>query len=227
MKRNGITALTIVFLLLLLTAGGLTLLRPTLADQRRVSAEQEVLARIEAGETELTDIVLPEVEGEETEFFEEEEAGFLAMESDADGAAESGEPERVVGYGTISIPKIELKMALMEGADKRSLRGGAGWLPTSAEMGTAGNCAVFGHRMKKFGRHFNRLDELESGDRIELRDAQGHTYTYVVTGKEVIAPKALTERLGAYTAGFHLTLVTCTPTGVGSHRLLVYAALEQ
>ena len=35
------------------------------------------------------------------------------------------------------------------------------------------------------------------------------------------------DTLSAHTEGFNLTLVTCTPTGVGSHRLLVYAALQQ
>ena len=62
-------------------------------------------------------------------------------------------------------------------ADRRALRGGAGWLPSSAEMGAPGNCVIFGHRMKKYGRHFNRLDELEAGDEINLSAGDGDVYT--------------------------------------------------
>ena len=81
--------------------------------------------------------------------------------------------------------------------------------------------------MKKYGRHFNRLDELKPGAAVTLTGADGSAFTYVVTGTEIILPEELMDTLSAHTEGFNLTLVTCTPTGVGSHRLLVYAALQQ
>ena len=131
-----------------------------------------------------------------------------------------------MGRGTISIPTIDLKMAVMEGADRRALRGGAGWLPSSAEMGAPGNCVIFGHRMKKYGRHFNRLDELEAGDEITLSAGDGDVYTYTVTGKETIEPEELFNALSSHNDGYSLTLVTCTPVGKGTHRLLIYAAMQ-
>ncbi len=131
-----------------------------------------------------------------------------------------------MGRGTISIPAIDLKMAVMEGADRRALRGGAGWLPSSAEMGAPGNCVIFGHRMKKYGRHFNRLDELEAGDEINLSAGDGDVYTYTVTGKETIEPEELFNALSFHNDGYSLTLVTCTPVGKGTHRLLIYAAMQ-
>ena len=103
---------------------------------------------------------------------------------------------------------------------------GAGWLPSSAEMGAPGNCVIFGHRMKKYGRHFNRLDELEAGDEINLSAGDGDVYTYTVTGKETIEPEELFNALSSHNDGYSLTLVTCTPVGKGTHRLLIYAAMQ-
>ena len=76
--------------------------------------------------------------------------------------------------------------------------------------------------MKTYGRHFNRLDELIAGDVVTLTVADGSTFDYVVSDKAVMTPEEVSKALTAYTDGFKLTLVTCTPTGVGSHRLLVY-----
>ena len=117
-------------------------------------------------------------------------------------------------------------MPLVKGADSYSLRAAIGWWPQSAAMGSAGNCALFGLRMVTYGRHFNRLDELKAGDEVLLYPLEGEEYRYIVTGSETIEPSALVDKLYEHSEGFQLTLVTCTPTGVGSHRLLVYAELD-
>ena len=168
------------------------------------------------------------MQGEEDETFEGYEPGFEQDMGSIPGyePEEGTEESKSVGRGTISIPAIDLKMAVMEGADRRALRGGAGWLPSSAEMGAPGNCVIFGHRMKKYGRHFNRLDELEAGDEINLSAGDGDVYTYTVTGKETIEPEELFNALSSHNDGYSLTLVTCTPVGKGTHRLLIYAAMQ-
>ena len=205
MKDSKVIAvMLVVFILLLMTIGVLFMVRPGVIDNRRAAKEAEIIAMIEAsgGSVEIPDMQLPEVQGEEAE------------------------ESKSVGRGTISIPAIDLKMAVMEGADRRALRGGAGWLPSSAEMGAPGNCVIFGHRMKKYGRHFNRLDELEAGDEINLSAGDGDVYTYTVTGKETIEPEELFNALSSHNDGYSLTLVTCTPVGKGTHRLLIYAAMQ-
>ena len=80
--------------------------------------------------------------------------------------------------------------------------------------------------MVTYGRHFNRLDELKQGDEVILYNMEGDRFVYVVTGAEVIEPGNLVDKLYEHSEGFQLTLVTCTPTGVGSQRLLVYAELD-
>lgn len=213
-KRKSLKTMALILLILTVMAGALFLLRPSIRDRQRRAAEELLMSQIQSGQTRLEDFAPPAVEGESLEFAE------------LDGQ-DNPEPKVITGYGLISIPSIDLEMAVVRGADNYSLRAAAGWLPDSAEMGSAGNCVIFGHRMYEYGRHFNRLDELEEGDKITLYNASGESFSYTVTGKETIDPATLMETLTEHNEGFCLTLVTCTPTGVGSHRLLVYAALDK
>lgn len=217
MMKRLLKILLVVLLLLAAAAGGLFLARPKVLDGQRRAAEEALIAQIEQGETQLAVPSLPEMEGEALEF--PEFAAAALREED------TGEPQTLTGCGLIEIPAIELKMALVRGADSYALRAAAGWLPESAEPGGAGNCAVFGHRMREYGRQFNRLDELAPGDQVILTVPTGTRYTYTVTGSEVIDPGGLMDALTAHNEGFSLTLVTCTPIAVCTQRLLVYAEL--
>lgn len=206
--RKTVKILSLILLLLAALIGALFLARPSVIDLRRQRAEKQIIELIKSGRTDISSIKPPAMENEEEEF----------GELDA-------EPVTVTGCGLLSIPAIELEMAVVQGADSVSLRAAAGWLPESAPIGEAGNCVIFGHRMYEYGRHFNRLDELEAGDSILLYNALGACFTYEVTGKETVEPSKLMDSLAENNEGFCLTLVTCTPTGVGSHRLMVRAEL--
>lgn len=213
--------LFVILLLLMAAAGGLILGRPYIVDLQRQQAETVLYSLIESGQTEIELDYLPEMEGEQFQEMEEFSAEYAE-----DPELENRERKTVIGYGLIEIPAIDLEMPLVKGADTYSLRAAAGWWPRSAEMGTAGNCAVFGHRMVTYGRHFNRLDELKPEDQIFLYNTDGKKFTYTVTATEVIEPSVLLDTLYEHNEGFQLTLVTCTPTGVGDHRLLVYAEMR-
>ena len=211
MGKKVLLTMLVLFLLLCAAAGGLFLYRPTTVDAQRQTSEAELLELLESGQTVIKDFSPPAVEGEELEFGE--------LESSASDPVDETAPMEITGYGVIYIPAIDLKMPLVEGADSYSLRAAAGWLPTSAEMGRAGNCVIFGHRMQTYGRHFNRLGEVQVGDEIKLYSMDETCYTYTVTGTETISPNVLMDTLGSHNEGFCLTLLTSTPTGVGSHRL--------
>ena len=66
-KSKGIKILTVIVLFLTLATGALFILRPTIMDNRRMESEQALISRIESGETDIQDISLPEMEGEEYE----------------------------------------------------------------------------------------------------------------------------------------------------------------
>lgn len=217
-RRLVIMIMTVILLLLAAAAGVLFLVRPSVIDMQRRAAEDQLIALIEEGHTQIEAIPVPAMEGEEAEFPEMEEQPAIAIPE--------LDPGEIKGYGIILIPSIDLKMPLVQGADSYSLRAAAGWYPESAEMGEAGNCVIFGHRMTGYGRHFNRLDELKAGDSIFLYNMDGDRFAYVVADSEVIEPGVLMDTLREHNEGFNLTLVTCTPTGVCSHRLMVYAELN-
>ena len=158
--RKTVKILSLILLLLAALIGALFLARPSVIDLRRQRAEKQIIELIKSGRTDISSIEPPAMENEEEEF----------GELDA-------EPVTVTGCGLLSIPAIELEMAVVQGADSVSLRAAAGWLPESAPIGEAGNCVIFGHRMYEYGRHFNRLDELEAGDSIVLYNALGECFT--------------------------------------------------
>lgn len=227
MRRRRVTITLLVILLLLLSvAGGLMIAKPYVVDIQRQDAEAALFSMIESGQIEIDIANLPEMEGEEIAGMEDLSDMFSELpDNQVPSVAQEAEKKTIIGYGLIEIPAIELEMPLVKGADSYSLRAAVGWWPQSAAIGTAGNCAIFGHRMVTYGRHFNRLDELKPGDTVTLYNTDGERFVYTVTGTEIINPSALVDTLYQHTEGFQLTLVTCTPTGIGSERLLVYAEL--
>lgn len=99
---------------------------------------------------------------------------------------------------------------------------------TSAYPGNAGNIVINGHRDIQ-GAVFRHLDRLEAGDEIVLYVGDV-PYTYRVTQILVVAEtfaspaqQAENLRLIGPTPEERLTLVTCTPIGLATHRLLVIA----
>lgn len=215
--KKTIRTLCVILLLLLVCAGALLILRPHIDSLRRGQVSEELMEKIKSGETDIRIENVPIVEGAEAEF---------AAEAPAP-RTERRPAIEVTGYGVIEIPAIDLAMPLVRGCGEQALMAAAGWYEESAEPGTAGNCVILGHRMSGYGEHFNRLDELKEGDEIVVTLADGTYCTYKVTGTEVIGPAELMARLKEHNDGFALTLVTCTPTGVGSHRLLAYASLTE
>jgi sortase A len=126
--------------------------------------------------------------------------------------------------GVMKIDKISLKEALKEGVGRSVISSALGHMEGTAFPGEYGNCVVAGHRNYVFGKYFNRLDEIKVGDSIEI-ETMSDTFKYRVTDKFVVEPTevSVTDPL----EGRQLTLITCTPLFVGSHRLIVRAELVE
>lgn len=125
----------------------------------------------------------------------------------------------VMGY--IEIPKIDVRLALYHGTGADALQHGVGHLGgTSLPVGGAGtHCVLSGHRGLPSALLFTDLDQLRSGDLFYLH-ILGETLAYEVDQTLVVEPddvSALTLEPGKD----YVTLVTCTPYGVNTHRLLV------
>lgn len=123
----------------------------------------------------------------------------------------------------LRIPKIKLEEAVKEGSTKGVLSTALGHVENTAQPGEEGNCCIAGHRNYVFGKYFNRLDEITVGDVIEI-ETKGNLYKYDVISVEVVEPEEV--RVLDYAEGMNLTLITCTPFMIGSHRLIVHAVMR-
>lgn len=124
--------------------------------------------------------------------------------------------------GLLTIPKIDLTVAIGEGVDTDTLRYAVGHFTGTAYPGVKGNCCIAGHRSYTYSQYFNRLDEINKGDTFTIQTKQG-TYTYKVYDKIVVTPDH-TEVLNS-TSDATVTLITCTPIRVATHRLIIKARL--
>ena len=129
----------------------------------------------------------------------------------------------LTALGTITIDSINLHIPLWEGAGIVPLRYGAGVLGGSALPGQDGNCVILGHRMKTYGSLFNRLNEVAVGNSIVLTAVDGTAYTYTVDNViPALDPAELINYVQSDSGtGKQVTLITCTPVGVGSQRIIV------
>jgi sortase A len=144
----------------------------------------------------------------------------------------------------IVIPKIDLDVPVLPVDIKTIRRGGrttamwddvpnaGGFHETSAYPGTGGNTVINGHR-DMLGSVFRHLDRMDVGDEITLYVGDV-AYPYIVAETLVVpevfasaAQRAENLRLIGAMPEERLTLVTCTPVGLATHRLLVIAKPPQ
>ncbi|MEE0873133.1 MAG: class C sortase [Ruminococcus sp.] len=127
----------------------------------------------------------------------------------------------VMGY--VEIPSINVRLPIYHGESEDVLTKGAAHLehtsfPIGGENTHACISAHCGYPTQKF---FDDIDELENGDEIYIY-VLDRTLKYSVIGTDVVEPDD-SSKLEVVKGKDLLTLVTCTPYGVNSHRLLVHA----
>lgn len=123
--------------------------------------------------------------------------------------------------GSIRIPKIDVNLPIYHGTDEEVLTKGVGHLPNSAfPIGGEGNHAVLtGHTGLPSAKLFTDLTELKEGDTFQI-SILNETLSYEVDQIKVVLPSE-GQDLAAVPGEDLCTLVTCTPYGINSHRLLV------
>lgn len=125
----------------------------------------------------------------------------------------------IMGY--IEIPEIKVSLPIYHGTDEGVLQIAVGHIPGSSlpigGMGT--HSVVSGHRGLPSAKLFTNLDELKEGDIFMIR-VLDETLTYEVDQIRIVEPDDLTS-LEIDPEQDLCTLVTCTPYGVNTHRLLV------
>lgn len=125
----------------------------------------------------------------------------------------------VMGY--ITIDKIDVELPIYHGTDASVLAAGAGHLEGSSLPvgGESTHSVISAHRGLPSALLFTRLDVLEEGDTFTLT-VLDQVLTYEVDQITIVLPEEI-ENLYIEEGEDYCTLMTCTPYGVNSHRLLV------
>ena len=123
--------------------------------------------------------------------------------------------------GYITIPRIGVELPVYHGTSDGVLQVAAGHLEgSSLPVGGAGTHAVISaHRGLPSAKLFTNLDELEAGDTFTIT-VLDRVLTYEVDRISIVLPTE-TDLLQPVEGQDYVTLMTCTPYGINTHRLLV------
>jgi LPXTG-site transpeptidase (sortase) family protein len=121
--------------------------------------------------------------------------------------------------GILKIPKLSVSQNILEGSGYQ-MNYGVGHVTGTAGLGQAGNCCIAGHRPHPF----RYLDTLVSGDSVIVKVGET-VYTYTVYESFDVLPDETWVLGDVAGQDYVLTLITCTPYMVSSHRLIVRASL--
>ncbi len=221
-KRNVISTAILVVLLLV---GLSVMLYPTVSDwwnsrvqTRAIATYNQSIEQMDTGDKErllmeahsynatLSHLTAP--------FTNWEDAGNYGKILDISGTG-------IMGY--ISIPKIQVELPIYHGTSAEVLNVAVGHLQGSSFPvgGENTHAVISAHRGLPSAKLFSDLDQLVEGDTFTVTILD-EVLTYEVEKIFIVKPDEL-DKLAIIPGGDYVTLMTCTPYGVNSHRLLVRA----
>lgn len=123
--------------------------------------------------------------------------------------------------GYVEVPVINVSLPVYHGVEDSVLQVAVGHIEGSSLPvgGSSTHCVISGHRGLPSAKLFSNLDQVAEGD-VFMLNILGETLTYEVDQIRIVEPEELDE-LKIQAGKDFCTLVTCTPYGVNSHRMLV------
>ncbi len=226
-KKHGSILLRILIILLFLT-GLLIYLYPTISDAWNKYRNQYLVNRYSESVGSLTDEKKDAIWTEAEEYNAQHTTNTIVDAFNDDDEYVLSHPYDTMLdpngdglMGNIEIPKLDLNLAIYHGLGSDVLERGIGHVEgTSLPIGGESTHAVLaGHRGLPSAKLFTDLDQMEIGD-IFLIHVMDRTLAYKVDQIKTVLPTE-SEELSIISGEDHVTLVTCTPYGVNTHRLLV------
>ena len=219
MKKNKST----IILILVFFVGLSVMLYPTISDYVNQLHQTRAVANYAADVDKLSD-------ADYTAYFEAADAFNAQIAADPDALYF---PDRFPSYestldvtgtgimGYITISRIGVELPIYHGTSDAVLQVAAGHLEgTSLPVGGASTHAVISaHRGLPSAKLFTNLDQLEVGDTFTIT-VLDRTLTYEVDNISIVLPTE-TDSLKVSEGKDYITLMTCTPYGINTHRLLV------
>ncbi len=123
--------------------------------------------------------------------------------------------------GSIKIPSVKINLPIYHGTDEAVLQVAVGhYIGSSLPIGGESTHAILtGHRGLPSAKLFTDLDRLETGDIFYIK-VLGEILEYQIDQIEIVLPEEV-EGLSIVPGEDYVTLVTCTPYGINSHRMLI------
>lgn len=222
-KKRGVSLSTIILLVILLAGLGV-MLYPTVSDywnsfhqSRAINDYDEVVAGLD--ETDYEALF------EEAETYNEHLSRLMAPFTQAEILEEEYyhvldvAGNGIIGY--VTIEKIGVELPIYHGTSDKVLNVAVGHLEGSHLPigGESRHSVLSAHRGLPSAKLFTNLDKMEIGDIFTIT-VLNQMFTYQVDQILIVEPDQL-EALNIIKGGDYCTLMTCTPYGVNSHRLLV------
>lgn len=224
MKKKRDIIMTVIFSFIFL-AGLSVMLYPTFSNwwntreqKQAVDVYKNSVAEMDTGETERL--------LEEAYAYNEQLSHLYAPFTNFDAIPGYDDILNISGTGImgyVSIPNINVELPIYHGTSEGVLQIAAGHIQgSSLPVGGASTHAVIsGHRGLPSARLFTDLDQIVEGDIFTI-NVLNEVYTYEVERILTILPTEV-DKLAIFTGEDIVTLMTCTPYGVNSHRLLIRA----
>ncbi len=221
MKKSGFSTIILIIVFLV---GLSLLLYPTISDYWNSLHQSRAIAEYAEEVANLDDELYAKILSDAQEYNEAllENIDRYSM-SDAERAEYSSllnvSGSGVIGY--IEIPIIGCSLPIYHGTSEAVLQIGVGHIEGSSLPvgGVGSHCVLSGHRGLPSARLFTDLDKLDTGDTFILR-VLDETLTYEVDQILIVLPNEM-DALEIDPKEDYCTLVTCTPYGRNTHRLLV------
>ncbi|UKS26236.1 class D sortase [Paenibacillus sp. HWE-109] len=213
--------------LLLILAGVIVLLYPTLNDRYESYQQQKIMKQWQDNLKYMDQAV----DQEETE------SSPVWTPTSLSGGSADVQPKPLVAEatsapvvempknmeGVLLIDKINLKIPILTNATQANMKVSVASIANTGRPGAVGNYAIAGHRNLTYGKNFNRLDEVDVGDLITV-DTGTKQYTYKVEKKLYVLPEEVWV-LNGNDKDREITLITCHPMENPTHRIAIKGKL--
>ncbi len=221
MRKNAVS--TVILIIIFLTGLSL-LLYPTISDRWNSFHQSKAIARYDEKVTNMDDGTYEELLAAARRYNEALTQKVDRYEISDDEKKEYESLLNISGNGImgyIEIPLINCSLPVYHGTSESVLQIAVGHLEgTSLPVGGSGShCAFSGHRGLPGAKLFTDLDKLLEGD-IFMIHVLGELFTYEVDQILTVEPYEMAP-LAIEAGKDYCTLVTCTPYGINTHRLLV------
>ena len=225
MKRKILIIISIIFMIIGITLFCFPHISNFIYEQGVERDREEFVEKILQSENEeILDKLYKDLQEKNQKLYEDMQNNLVdpfSYEQPAIDLSEYGIYNNVIGY--INIPKMNVELPILLGANSANMLKGAVHLTeTSYPIGGINtNSVIAGHRGYGRATLFRHIEKLEIGDEIYIKNFK-EELTYVVYDIKIIEPDDVSE-LKVQDGEYIITLITCHPYRVNSHRYIVKA----